>query len=102
MMNGNFYCTDPMNTACRMLDLARRMGLEFETLQFERRDEACFALQFALSEQGTQRAASFEQRIRMFEGWAGGPGIEPSAGSAGDSCEFKQVRATDQRIRGII
>ncbi|MBY6059043.1 hypothetical protein [Leisingera daeponensis] len=73
-MYGSYYCTDPMNTACRMMDLARRMGLEFESLQFEKRDEACFALQFTLSERGTQQAASFEQRIRMFEDWASEPG----------------------------
>ncbi len=32
----------------------------------------------------------------------GEAGIEPSVGSVGDSYEFKQVRAADQMIRGII
>jgi transposase InsO family protein len=32
----------------------------------------------------------------------GEAGIEPSVGSVGDSYEFKQVRAVEQMIRGII
>ncbi|WP_323780448.1 hypothetical protein [Leisingera sp.] len=56
-----------------MMDLARRMGLEFESLQFEKRDDARFTLKFSLSEQGTQRASCFEQRIRLLEGWAVNP-----------------------------
>ncbi len=37
-----------------------------------------------------------------FAGRLAEAGIEPSVGSVGDSYEFKQVRAADQMIRGII
>ncbi len=66
-MFARFYCTDPMNTACRVMDVARRMGLSLETLQFERRNDAHYELNFALAEQGTARAASFVQRISLLE-----------------------------------
>ncbi len=37
-----------------------------------------------------------------YTGRLGEAGIEPSVGSVGDSYEFKQIRAADQMIWGII
>ena len=68
-MNKRFYCSDPMNTACRVMDLARRMGLAIEALQFEKRGDEHYELTFEMTELGTLRAASFEQRISLFEDW---------------------------------
>ncbi|QCO57851.1 hypothetical protein EOK75_19565 (plasmid) [Pseudorhodobacter turbinis] len=47
-MDINFHCKHPLNTVARVMDIARRMDIDFDQLTMRRKECGQFAVNFAL------------------------------------------------------
>lgn len=65
-MRGSFTCSDPLDTVCRVMDTARRMGMGFTRLEFAQEGDKAFELTFTLDEQNAQKVNTFAQRISLY------------------------------------
>lgn len=65
-MEARFYCCDPLNTVSRVMDTARRMGLGFSTMSFDRTEDSLYVFDIVLSDPPEQLARNFIDRIANF------------------------------------
>jgi hypothetical protein len=65
-MRGFFNCSDPLDTVCRVMDTARRLGMGFTRLEFAQEDDTAFSLSFTLDEHDEQKMNTFAQRIGLY------------------------------------
>ncbi|GGO62685.1 hypothetical protein SAMN05444398_12615 [Roseovarius pacificus] len=65
-MRGFFNCGDPLDTVCRVMDTARRMGMGFTQLEFAQEGDTAFSLSFTLDENDAQKVNTFTQRIGLY------------------------------------
>ncbi|WP_272005551.1 hypothetical protein [Roseovarius sp. ZX-A-9] len=65
-MKARFYCCDPLNTACRVMDTARRMGLGFSAMSFDRREGSLYVFDIVLNDPPQQLARNFMDRIAQY------------------------------------
>lgn len=72
-MSHRFNCRAPIDTLGRVLDTARRLGLDFNELQLERIDDERFRLCFALAQREGRGADVFAARIGLISDLAPEP-----------------------------
>ncbi|MBL6430239.1 hypothetical protein GQE99_11765 [Maritimibacter sp. DP07] len=58
-----FNCTEPVQTASRVLDIARRLGLEFDDYRFTREGAGRNVIELRLSDPDCHAATIFEARL---------------------------------------
>lgn len=66
-MLGTYTCTKPLDTVSRVIDIARRMGLEVTWLELAKNDGDRFSLGFNLAADEADRIENFLQRIDHFQ-----------------------------------
>ncbi len=62
-MEKQFRCDDPLNTLVRVLDVARRLNLTFDTLRMDRHETGQHTLCFSLLDPESEGARLFIERI---------------------------------------
>ena len=62
-MLGKYTCTRPLDTVSRVMDTARRMGLEVTWLGLAKNEGDRFSLGFSLATDEAHRIENFLQRI---------------------------------------
>ncbi len=61
-----FVCDDALNVTCRVIDMARRLGLGLETLALTRTEDGRACIRLALEEPQSEAAEQFRARVRAF------------------------------------
>ncbi|UOM33315.1 hypothetical protein [Acuticoccus sp. I52.16.1] len=60
-----FICHDPLNVACRVMDMARRAGIEIDSLSLTRREDGTSIFDCAILDPGADQARLFEARVAV-------------------------------------
>lgn len=58
-----FICHDPLNATCRMLDIARKLGIELQHLALTRRGDGASVICLTLLDPSCANARLFEDRV---------------------------------------
>jgi len=65
-MKARFYCCDPLNTAGRVMDTARRMGLGLSAMRIDRQEDNLYVFDIVLNDPPQQLALNFMDRIAAY------------------------------------
>ncbi|TDE35424.1 hypothetical protein [Antarcticimicrobium sediminis] len=64
-MDVHFHCYNPLNTVCRAMDIARRMGMGFDQLTMRREENDLFSVSLVLETAEQKLCDAFIARLHL-------------------------------------